>query len=153
MVDIVDGATRSRMMSSIQGKNTQPEMVIRRFLHRKGFRYRLHKKDLPGKPDLVLSRYRLVIFVHGCFWHRHKDCFYATSPATRKDFWQRKLKGNVKRDNRQYRDLIESGWRVLIIWECGVRHNSDTLNDVVLLIRGNDVFIEWPDSPPRQRFN
>lgn len=153
MVDIVDGATRSRMMSSIQGKNTQPEMVIRRFLHRKGFRYRLHKKDLPGKPDLVLSRFRLVIFVHGCFWHRHKDCFYATSPATRKDFWQYKLEGNVKRDNSQQRNLIESGWRVLIIWECGIRHNSDTLNDVVLLIKGNDVFNEWPDSPPMQRVN
>ncbi|KIN13895.1 hypothetical protein RO22_17850 [Halomonas sp. KHS3] len=142
---------RTYCMSRIQGKNTKPEMAVRSYLHGQGFRFRLHRTDLPGKPDLVLPRYRLVIFVHGCFWHRHRGCFYATSPATRKEFWRNKLEGNVSRDYRQQKELIELGWRVLVIWECGIRHAHEALNGVPALITGNDVFNEWPGSPPRQR--
>jgi DNA mismatch endonuclease (patch repair protein) len=138
-------------MSRIQGKHTKPEMAVRRYLHGQGFRFRLHRKDLPGKPDLVLPRYRLVIFVHGCFWHRHQGCFYATSPATRKEFWRNKLNGNVLRDHRQQKALIEQGWRILVVWECGIRHASETLHEIQALVVGNSVFNEWPSEPPRQR--
>ncbi|MCW4148547.1 very short patch repair endonuclease [Halomonas sp. 18H] len=148
--DVLTRQQRAYCMSRIQGKNTKPEMAVRSFLHGLGFRYRLHRKDLPGKPDLVLPRFRLAIFVHGCFWHRHSRCFYATSPATRKEFWRKKLEGNVTRDLRQQKALIEQGWRVLVIWECGVRH-SDRLNEIPDLITGNNVFAEWPDDPPRKR--
>ncbi|EIU4785286.1 MULTISPECIES: very short patch repair endonuclease [Pseudomonadaceae] len=118
-MDIVSKEVRSRMMAGIRGSNTSPEMKVRRLLHRHGFRYRLHQKDLPGKPDLVLSRYRVCIFVHGCFWHRHPGCRYATSPKTRLDFWQRKFDQNVARDTRNKAVLLASGWRVIQLWECG----------------------------------
>ena len=140
-------------MSRIQGKNTKPEMAVRRYLHGQGFRFRLHRKDLPGKPDLVLPRYRVVIFVHGCFWHRHQGCFYATSPATRKEFWRNKLNGNVQRDHLQQKALLEQGWRILVIWECGIRHANETLHEIKTLVVGNSVFNEWPSEPPRQRQN
>ncbi|POB00312.1 very short patch repair endonuclease [Chromobacterium sinusclupearum] len=120
MTDIVDTRTRSRMMSAIKGRDTAPEMVVKRFLHRFGFRFRLHKKQLPGRPDLVLPRWHAVIFVHGCFWHRHQGCKFATTPATRPDFWQRKFAANVQRDERQVRELKALGWKVAVIWECEV---------------------------------
>ncbi|WP_097022289.1 very short patch repair endonuclease [Chromohalobacter canadensis] len=151
MSDIVDPQTRSRMMSAIKGKNTNPELAVRRYLHARGFRYRLHRADLPGKPDLVLPKYRLAIFVHGCFWHRHADCFYATSPATRKKFWREKLDGNVARDKRQQMELINAGWRVLVIWECGLRHSSSEAPKVENFILGEDVWVEWPKKPPKTR--
>ncbi|MCM2131484.1 very short patch repair endonuclease [Larsenimonas rhizosphaerae] len=151
MVDVVDGATRSRMMAGIKGKNTQPELTIRRFLHGNGLRYRLHRKDLPGKPDLVLTRHNLVVFVHGCFWHRHPECFYATSPATRKAFWQEKLQKNVERDQRQIALLREDGWRVLVIWECGIRHCREQLSEVLECVHNNEPEQQWPTVPPRQR--
>lgn len=151
MVDVVDKATRSRMMSAIRGTNTQPELAIRKYLHAGGFRFRLHRKDLPGKPDLVLSRYRLAIFVHGCFWHRHDGCYYATSPASRKEFWRNKLDGNVERDIRQRQALIDLGWRVLVIWECGLKHSVEHLSEVTDFITEGPVSGEWPLQPPRQR--
>lgn len=120
MVDVVDKATRSRMMSGIQGKNTSPEMTVRRFLHAYGLRYRLHAKGIPGKPDLLFPKYGLVLFVHGCFWHRHRGCKYATTPASNKDFWEKKFEGNKRRDKETVRKLKESGWRVLVIWECEI---------------------------------
>lgn len=153
MQDVLTRPQRTYCMSRIQGKNTKPEIAVRRYLHGQGFRFRLHRKDLPGKPDLVLPRYRLVIFVHGCFWHRHQGCFYATSPATRKEFWRNKLDGNVKRDHRQQKALIEQGWRVLVIWECGIRYASEALHEIKPLVTGNSVFNEWPSEPPRQRQN
>lgn len=116
-MDIVDRATRSRMMSGIQGKNTKPELVVRSYLHRAGLRFRLHAK-LPGKPDLVLPKYRTVVLVHGCFWHRHEDCRYATTPASNPEFWQEKFAANVRRDERVRQQLEELGWRVLVIWAC-----------------------------------
>ncbi|WP_064701333.1 very short patch repair endonuclease [Halomonas caseinilytica] len=150
-MDIVDAKTRSRMMSAIRGKNTSPELAVRRYLHARGFRYRLHRRDLPGNPDLVLPKYRLVIFVHGCFWHRHEGCFYATSPATRKDFWRRKLDGNVERDRRQQAELIEASWRVLVIWECGLKHLLHEIDAIETLVKNTATLEEWPVRPPRTR--
>ena len=121
MADIVNKQTRSRMMAGIRGKDTQPELAIRRALHAKGFRFRLHAKNLPGRPDLVLSKHRAVIFVHGCFWHRHGKCRFATTPATRADFWQTKFAANVTRDREAMAGLNQSGWRVATIWECSLR--------------------------------
>lgn len=151
MTDIVDRVTRSRMMSGIGGKDTTPELAVRRFLHTRGYRFRLHVKDLPGSPDLVLKKYRLVIFVHGCFWHRHPDCFYATTPATRKEFWKTKLDRNVERDEQQLRQLKDLGWREMVIWECGIRHSTDTINEVADFISGEETDLVWPALPPRPR--
>lgn len=120
MVDIVDAATRSRMMAGIRGKNTKPEMAVRQALHHAGFRFRLHRKDLPGKPDIVLPRYKAVIFVHGCFWHGH-DCRYFRIPGTRTDFWLGKISQNKSRDARTEEQLRAAGWHVFIIWECWIR--------------------------------
>lgn len=117
MVDVVDKATRSRMMSGIRGRNTKPEMQVRRYLHAKGLRYTL-ASALPGKPDLVFPRFRSVLFVHGCFWHRHSGCRLATTPADNAEFWMRKFAANVDRDVRVADILARSGWRVLTIWAC-----------------------------------
>ena len=121
MTDIVDQDTRSRMMAGIRGKNTKPEVILRRALHARGLRYRLHASDVVGRPDLVLRRFRAVIFVHGCFWHRHAGCRFTTTPATRSEFWNRKFAANVKRDEAVQRQLLSSGWRVAIVWECALR--------------------------------
>lgn len=121
MVDIVDASVRSKLMSGIKGKNTKPERVVRRYLHSRGFRYALHKRDLPGRPDLTLPKYRAVIFVHGCFWHMHHGCRYATLPATRPEFWLSKLQGNRERDERQVQELTRAGWRIAVVWECSLR--------------------------------
>lgn len=124
MADVVDRATRSRMMSGIKGRNTRPELEVRQALHAAGFRYRLHAADLPGRPDIVLSRYRVVILVHGCFWHRHTGCRFTTTPSTRPDFWRSKFEANVLRDQRSRVALEELGWRIATVWECAVRRNS-----------------------------
>ncbi len=128
-MDVVDKETRSRMMSGIRGKNTKPEMIIRSLLHKDGFRYRIHVKDLPGKPDLVLKKYNAVIFVHGCFWHRH-DCSYFKWPKTRTEFWEKKLNGNVQNDKRNVESLKGMNWRICIIWECSVRGANKDVNAV-----------------------
>lgn len=122
MVDVVDRSVRSRMMAAVQSKDTKPEMTLRRALHKAGLRYRLHHSGLPGSPDLVFSRFRAVCFVHGCFWHRHAGCRYASSPGTRKDYWEAKFQANVERDRRTRQKLLESGWRVATVWECWLRH-------------------------------
>ena len=106
-------------MAAIRGKNTSPEVLIRRALHARGFRFRLHSKHLPGRPDIVLPKYRAVIFVHGCFWHGH-DCPQFRWPATRAEFWQTKIEGNRERDRRQHDILIAKDWRVAVVWECGL---------------------------------
>ena len=120
MVDVVDVKTRSRMMSGIRGKNTKPEIRVRSLLHRQGFRFRIHVDSLPGKPDIVLKRYRAVIFVHGCFWHAH-HCHLFKWPSTRNEFWRCKIEGNKDRDYLNIQSLKESGWRVLTIWECALK--------------------------------
>ena len=121
MSDVFDARTRSRMMSGIRAKNTGPELLVRRALFGVGFRFRLHRRDLPGAPDIVLPGRRTAIFVHGCFWHAHQGCRLAKIPATRRDFWERKLMGNAMRDRRAIEELIASGWRVLVVWECALR--------------------------------
>ena len=117
MADIVDKETRSRMMSGIRGKNTKPELVVRSFLHRAGLRFRLHA-NLPGKPDLVLPKHNTAIFVHGCFWHRHIGCRFATNPASNQAFWQEKFQANVRRDARDRKQLASLGWRTFVVWGC-----------------------------------
>jgi DNA mismatch endonuclease, patch repair protein len=112
---------RSRNMSRVRGKNTGPERKVRSMLHRMGYRFRLHRKDLPGKPDVVLSKYKTVVFVHGCFWHRCPKCSAATLPKTRKAFWKKKLEGNADRDRRNVRDLKKMGWKVITVWECELK--------------------------------
>ena len=145
-MDVVDRKTRSRMMSGIKGKNTQPELILRKFLHAQGLRYRLHVSDLPGKPDIVLRRYKLCIFVHGCFWHRHDGCRYATTPKTRSSFWMKKFVANRQRDILVKMQLHAAGWRVFEIWECGFRNRSnDSINWLPECIKGDVVTLSWPD--------
>jgi DNA mismatch endonuclease (patch repair protein) len=112
---------KSREMSRVPGKNTAPEVLVRSALHAAGLRFRLHDRGLPGSPDIVLPRWRTVVLVHGCFWHRHKDCPRASLPKTRRDFWAKKLRGNVRRDRANRTALEAMGWRVIEIWECDVR--------------------------------
>lgn len=124
-MDVVDKATRSRMMSGIRGKDTKPEKVVRRCLTSRGFRYRLHRRDLPGAPDIVMPGRRAAVFVHGCFWHQHAGCRYATRPSSNAAFWQQKLDRNVERDKAAVTALRAAGWRVLTVWECATRRISD----------------------------
>ena len=112
---------RSALMSRVGGRDTKPEMAVRSALHRMGFRYRLHRRDLPGTPDIVLSRHKLVILVHGCFWHRHSGCRHSTTPKTRTAFWAAKFDANIERDRRNVVALEEAGWTVATVWECETR--------------------------------
>lgn len=137
MVDVVDPATRSRMMSGIRSKDTKPELLVRKYLHARGLRFRLHVKDMPGKPDLVFPKYRTVVFVHGCFWHHHAGCKYATMPSSRTDFWVNKLSDNVARDQYQYAALTGLGWRVLVVWECELSSKTSKLGELYLEITDN----------------
>lgn len=132
MADVVDKETRSRMMSGIRSKNTKPELVVRSYLHRAGLRFRLHTK-LPGKPDLVFPKHRTVLFVHGCFWHRHKGCQFTTIPASNTAFWLEKFESNVRRDARVKKQLQNLGWNVISIWSCQL--NERKLNTLVAQIR------------------
>lgn len=132
MVDIVDRATRSRMMSGIRNRDTKPEKKVRSYLHRAGLRFRLHA-SLPGKPDLVLPKFNSVVFVHGCFWHRHAGCKYTTTPSSNTEFWQEKFDANIARDKRASRKLREAGWRVLIVWACMI--DEKDLQSLVRKIR------------------
>jgi len=118
--DVVDAATRSRMMAGIRGKDTKPEMIVRRALHARGFRYRLHDRKLPGSPDLCFPKYRAVIFVHGCFWHGH-DCKLFVWPKSRPQFWRKKIEGNRARDLLRTKELLKANWRVCTVWECSLR--------------------------------
>ncbi|WP_068302323.1 very short patch repair endonuclease [Pararhodobacter sp. CCB-MM2] len=133
MTDIVDQQTRSRMMSGIRGKNTRPELALRRALHARGFRFRLHSSKVHGRPDLVLPKHRAVVFVHGCFWHRHEGCRYATVPATRPEFWRVKFEANVARDNAVSAKLLEDVWRVATVWECALRKPDQVVASAELL--------------------
>ena len=121
MADVFSKQDRSRIMGAVKGKNTRPELMVRSLLHRMGYRFRLHRKDLPGKPDIVLPKYRTVIFVHGCFWHRHKGCKYASMPATNTEFWTAKFEANTKRDKSNVKALKKTGWKVLIVWQCELK--------------------------------
>ena len=120
MSDIVDRATRSRIMACVGNRDTKPEMVLRRALHARGLRYRIHVRKLPGTPDMAFHRFRAVCFVHGCFWHRHSGCPRATDPATRSEFGQEKFRANTERDRNMREKLLESGWRIAVVWECAL---------------------------------
>lgn len=122
MADVVSPAKRSQMMSAIKGKNSLPEMVVRKALFAMGHRFRVHRRDLPGTPDIAMPGRKIAIFVHGCFWHAHQGCKYAKTPSTRTEFWTTKLQGNVERDRRTPDKLAEMGWRVLNVWECSTRN-------------------------------
>ncbi len=120
MVDIVSPEKRSSMMGRIRGRNTRAELLVRSYLHRAGLRFKINDRSLPGSPDLVFPRHRCVVFVHGCFWHRHPGCRFATTPATRVEFWRSKFATNVARDEKASAFLLALGWRTLTIWECEV---------------------------------
>jgi DNA mismatch endonuclease, patch repair protein len=142
MADIVTPEVRSRMMAGIRGKDTKPEMIVRRGLHAMGFRYRLHDKSLPGKPDLVFPKYKAVVFVHGCFWHKH-DCRYFKWPKTRPEFWRSKISANVRRDCLVFEELRKAGWRIGVIWECALRQTRDPVEQIYNLS-------DWLHSENRQ---
>ena len=137
MVDVVDNATRSRMMSGIRSVDTKPELRLRRALHARGFRFRLHDRSLPGSPDIVLPRWRAVIEVRGCFWHRHEGCRLTTTPATRLEFWEAKFCSTMNRDRRNENLLQNAGWRVAVVWECSLRDK-----DIVGMVDNIDDWIK-----------
>lgn len=133
-------------MSGIRGKDTQPELAIRRGLHAKGFRFRLHAKDVPGKPDLVLPRFHAAIFVNGCFWHHH-DCHLFKMPSTRPEFWSQKIERNVQRDALVRTQLAEAGWRFLVVWECALKGKTrigidEVIERIAAWLRGNEPSLE-----------
>ena len=125
---------RSKNMAAIKSKNTKPEIKVRKVLHSMGYRFRLHSKNLPGSPDIVLPKYKTIIFVHGCFWHRHKNCKYASTPKTRQEFWNKKFEENIKRDSEIQDKIKNLNWRSVVIWECETK-NIDNLRDKII-----DVF-------------
>lgn len=137
MADIVDKTTRSWMMASIRSKDTKPELVLRSALHAAGFRFRLHSQHLPGHPDIVLPKYRTAIMVHGCFWHRHPGCRFATMPTSNREFWDRKFIANVARDAKNAKDIIEAGWNLVVVWECELKQpiRQETIEKVMHRIR------------------
>jgi len=124
VVDVVSSEKRSQMMAGITGKNTKPEILVRKILHRIGYRFRLHKKDLPGKPDIVLPRYKIAIFVQGCFWHGHENCHLFRLPKSRTEFWEAKIAGNKVRDDKVLTELSQLGYRILEVWECSLKGKS-----------------------------
>lgn len=150
MADSVSPEVRSKMMSGIRGKDTKPEIQVRRYLHALGFRYSLHRRDLPGHPDLVLSKHRAVVFVHGCFWHAHPNCRYATTPSTRREFWSAKLTANRARDQAAISLLLSQSWRVAVVWECALRRSPKAaLDELSKLLRSDQRYgeISWNQEP------
>lgn len=127
MADTLTKEKRSWNMSRIKGKNTKPELLLRSMLHKDGFRFRIHGKRLSGKPDIVLPRYQTVIFVNGCFWHRHQGCKYAYTPKSRQDFWDKKFEATVRRDKEKKENLEQSGWKVLTVWECELQNATNSV--------------------------
>ncbi len=130
---------RHEVMSRIRGKDTKPEMIVRRFLFSQGFRFRLHYRKLPGHPDIVLPKYRAVVFVHGCFWHRHENCRHFRLPQSNVEYWENKIAGNVERDLRDANRIADMGWKVIVIWECELERKTrdEVLNRVATLIKGS----------------
>jgi DNA mismatch endonuclease (patch repair protein) len=145
VVDVVSSEVRSRMMAGIKGKNSRPELRVLQLLFAARNRFRLHRRDLPGSPDIVMPGKMVAIFVHGCFWHMHQDCLHAKLPTTRPDFWKAKLRGSVKRGRLVIEELNALGWRVLCVWECATRQvNADSRlqNAMRLWIEGDSRFSE-----------
>jgi DNA mismatch endonuclease (patch repair protein) len=134
MADTLSPHERSQLMSRIRGKNTKPELVVRRLLHSMGYRFRLHRHDLPGKPDIVLPRHGVCLFVHGCFWHLHRNCKDARIPKTRTSWWRKKLEGNAARDKRHAAALRRLGWRVVTVWECQTEKTEHLLKRLLRIL-------------------
>ncbi|WP_229238164.1 very short patch repair endonuclease [Dyella amyloliquefaciens] len=154
MVDKMSAEKRSALMSRIRGKDTLPEMAVRKRLWREGFRYRLHPKGLAGRPDLVLPKWGAVVFVHGCFWHRHNGCSYFRLPKTRTAFWDAKLQRNRERDASALKTLIDAGWRLAVVWECALRRDADHVGELLatwLTMRDDSIEIEEAGSEVKDR--
>ncbi|MXW40845.1 MAG: DNA mismatch endonuclease Vsr [Synechococcus sp. SB0668_bin_15] len=147
MTDIMDSKRRSELMAGIRSCNTTPELAVRRIAHRMGLRFRLHRKDLPGRPDLVFPKHRLVVFVHGCFWHRHEGCRHASIPKSRTDFWMTKLAANVARDRRQEAALQALGWQVLVIWGCETGDSMAVERRLAALTRSSGPLLKQESTP------
>lgn len=147
MTDVHNKETRSYNMSRIRSKDTKPELIIRKFLFANGFRFRLHDKTLPGKPDLVLKKIKTAIFVHGCFWHGHEDCRYFVVPKTRTDWWLAKIKGNAGNDAKKKTKLLDLGWNVITVWECDIRPDKrdNTLNALLTQLKELSYEFKKPD--------
>ena len=135
MVDVFTKAKRSEVMARIKGRNTIPERAVRSLLHRMGYRFRLHREGLPGRPDIVLPRFNAAIFVHGCFWHRHRGCRFAYVPKSRTDFWMQKFESNVTRDRRVRRDIERLGWNVVVVWECELALPEKLANRLDIILK------------------
>lgn len=143
MPEKISPETRSRMMAGIRGRDTKPEMMIRQHLHAQGLRYRLLAGDLPGRPDIVLPRWRVAIFAHGCFWHGHEGCSFFRLPKTRPEFWRTKIESNAERDRRAIAALSVTNWRVAVVWECALRRDPErTLQRVARFVRGKRRYLE-----------
>lgn len=142
MADVHTPEQRSYNMSRIRGKNTKPEELVRKYLFSQGFRYRKNDARLPGKPDIVLPKYKTVIFVNGCFWHAHEGCKYFVWPKNNADFWKKKIKGNIQRDNSNYRLLAHQGWKIIVVWECELKKKvvEQTLEKLVKEIKKEEDF-------------
>lgn len=141
MTDVHSKATRSYNMSQIRSKNTKPEVIVRKALFKKGFRYRLHDKQLPGHPDIILKKYKTLIFIHGCFWHGHEKCKYYVVPKTKTEWWLNKINGNKTNDEKAIELLKQAGWRVIIIWECELKpqKQKETLKNLEATIKQNII--------------
>ena len=141
MADVHEPAVRSYNMSRIKSKDTKPEILVRKFLFSQGFRYRIHVKKLPGKPDIVLKRYNSIIFIHGCFWHKHNDCKYFVIPKTRTKWWLDKINRNVENDLKNYNKLKELGWNIITIWECKLKpkRREETLINLIKLLKNEFI--------------
>ena len=146
MADTVDPEVRTRMMRANARRDTQPELLVRRHLHARGFRFRLDVGSLPGRPDIVLRKWNAAIFVHGCYWHRHPGCRYATMPKSNVGFWTAKFDGNRERDRAAIAALLSLGWRVAVVWECGLRGHArqSTMESLTLWLRQGGSFTELP---------
>lgn len=138
MADIFSKAKRSEIMSKISGKETKPEILVRKFLFSQGFRYRKNDKRLAGKPDIVLPKYKTVVFVHGCFWHHHENCSKSALPQTNREFWENKIQGNVERDKLNQVKLKQIGWKVIVVWQCQIKNKTlftETMSELIKLIK------------------
>lgn len=140
-MDVWSKAKRSEVMSKIRSKNTKPELLLRKLLFAKGYRYRLYNKDLPGKPDIVLRKYKTAIFVHGCFWHYHQDCREGRIPDTNTTFWKTKLSKNVIRDEKNKQALLANGWKVITVWECEIEKQTESVLKSIELVLKRDSYL------------
>jgi DNA mismatch endonuclease (patch repair protein) len=139
-LDTFSKPDRSEIMRRVHSKDTTPEVIVRSLLHRLGYRFRLYRSDLPGKPDIVLPKYKTAIFVHGCFWHRHKDCKRATTPATRQEYWLPKFKRTINRDRKYQHQLVKMGWKVIVIWECQTKNVGKLSKDLIKQIKPGRIY-------------